>query len=87
MVEGRIALTEAEMNQYRPRLTIYTQTKHLRWPMTWTPMALHEERDGKLVSGQNTTKMLGWREGRKRLKRLGLTWDVVRIVRRSRSST
>lgn len=72
------------MNQYRPRLTIYTPTQHLRWPMAWTPMALHEMRDGKLVSGQNMTKTLGWREGRKLLKRTALTWDVVRVVRRPR---
>jgi hypothetical protein len=71
------------LNQYRPRLTIYTLTTQLRWPMTWTPMALHEARDGKLVSGQNMTKLLGWREGRKRLKRSHTTWDTVRMMRRS----
>ena len=72
------------MNQYRPRLTIYTPTTMLRWPMTWTPMALHEARDGKLVSGQNMTKMLGWRAGRKRLKQTCMTWDTVRLLRACR---
>lgn len=75
------------MNQYRPRLTIYTPTKALRFPMTWTPMALYEARDGKLRSGQAMTKVLWWREGRRRMKRLSLTWDVVRIVRRPRNGS
>ena len=68
---------------YHAGLTIYTPTERLRRPMTWTPMALHEARDGKLVSGQATTKV--WRHGRKRMKRLSLTWDVVRLVRRHRT--
>lgn len=72
------------MNQYRPRLTIYTPTRQLRQPVAWTPMALHEMRDGKRVSGQAVTKMLGWRDGRKRLKRTYNTWDTVRLLRRPR---
>lgn len=72
------------MNPYRPRLTIYTPTRQLRQPMTWTPMALHEMRDGKLRSGQNATVV--WRSGRKWLKRTSITWDVVRIVRRPRQT-
>ena len=62
--------------------SIYTDTKRLRHPMTWTPMALHEARDGKLVSGQAMTKV--WRQGRKRLKRTHMTWDTVRMLRRTR---
>ena len=67
---------------YYSGLTIYTPTKRLRHPMTWTPMVLHEMRDGKLVSGQATTEILGWREGRKRLKRTPTTWHTVRMLRR-----
>ena len=71
---------------YRPRFSIYTATAALRFPMTWTPMALHEERDGKLRSGQATTKVLWWREGRKYLKRLHVgaygTWRTIRVISR-----
>lgn len=81
---------------YRPRFSIYTATNALRFPMTWTPMALHEARDGKLASGQASTKMLGWRDGRKFLKPLHIgaygTWRTVRALYhrshiRARSST
>jgi len=76
------------LTQYRPRISIYTPTGALRWPMAWTPMALHEMRDGKKVSGQNATKMLGWRAGRKYIKRLQTgaygTWCVIRTKHRLR---
>ena len=71
---------------YRPRFTIYTPTptQRLRFPMTWTPLALHEVRDGKRVSGQATTKLLGWLAGRARVKRLHIgaygTWCTVRSL-------
>lgn len=66
---------------YRPRFSISVPVKQMRFPMAWTPMALHEARDGKRVSGQATTKVLyGAMEGRKYLKRTQKTWHAIRVL-------
>lgn len=68
---------------YRPRFSIYTPTERLRFPMTWTPLALYEARDGKLVSTQRPRDFMWWQPAeRKYLKRLHLgaygTWRTIR---------
>lgn len=72
------------MRRYEPRWSIYTPSNRLRRHVVWTPMELHEARDNKLRSGQTTTRVLWWREGRKRMKRLHTgaygTWRIVRDI-------
>lgn len=76
------------MRRYEPRWSIYTPSNRLRFHPAWTPMELHEERDGKLRSGQNSTKVLWWRAGRKHLKRLQTgaygTWTLIRMLAHKR---
>lgn len=53
-------------------------------------MELHEARDGKLVSGQQSTKVLGWREGRKYIKARHVgaygVWRLICILYRKRTN-
>lgn len=71
---------------YRPRFTIYTPTRRLRWPKAWTPMELHEARDGKMRSTQRARDYGWWqKQGRQYLKPVHTgaygTWRLIRVLK------
>ena len=68
---------------YRPRFSIYTPTRALRFPEAWTVMEMHEAQDGKLRSTQRTREFMWWQPAeRKYLKPLQTgaygAWCVIR---------
>lgn len=65
---------------YRPRFSIFTSSKRLRFPMAWTPMMLHEDRDNFLRSVQLKETEPWWQPERKYLKRLHTTWHTIRAI-------